>query len=123
MAPGTAPAAFEPLTRALDASDHFHRDSSLGRICHPGTTSYRELRPTQSLHILIDGTRVWMHVDRISPLKCRPDGSVRYSLTRIVAHNLTGVHAGFTRALLRRHSDLRRTVDPELVTSQVLNRS
>jgi len=118
MTPGTTPPPVEPLTRALDASDRFHRDSSLGRIYHPGTVSYRERRSTDSLHIVIDRDQIWLHVDRISPLRCGPDGSVRYSLTRIVAHNLVGVHAGLTHWLLRRHPERqRRLVDPDVVTS------
>ncbi|HEX2272585.1 MAG TPA: hypothetical protein VHG90_01795 [Acidimicrobiales bacterium] len=89
------------LTRALETSGRFHRDSRLGRIYHRGAASYRELRPTDSFHVVIDASRVSVHVDRISPLKRRPDGSVRLSLTRILAHNLAGVHGEVTRRLRR----------------------
>ncbi len=99
------------LTRALEASGRFHRDSRLGRIYHRGAASYRELRPTDSFHVVIDASRVSVHVDRISPLKRRPDGSVRLSLTRILAHNLAGVHGEVTRRLRRPAGSPRRTVD------------
>ncbi len=63
---------------------------------HRGTVSYRELRQTDSLHVVTDGNRISMHIDRISPLKCLPDGSVRYTLTRIVARNLAGIGGDVT---------------------------
>ncbi len=115
---GSTFADVEGLTRALDASGRFHRDSRLGRIYHPGAASYRELRPTGSVHIVIDAGQVSVHIDRISPLKRRPDGSVRLSLTRVLAHNVTGVHGALTRRLRRRAGSQRRTVvDPEVVAA------
>lgn len=76
------------LLKALEANSRFRRDSLLGGIFHPGKLSYREISPTDSLHILIDGTRVSAHVDEISPLRVRPDGSTRYAWGRVLAHNL-----------------------------------
>ncbi len=102
MATDVTSSTTEPLTRALDASDRFRPDSGIGRIYHRGTASYRELCATDSLHIVIDGTQVSVHVDRVSPLKFRADGSVRYSLTRIVAHNLVGMHDQVVRRPRRR---------------------
>jgi NRPS condensation-like uncharacterized protein len=80
------------LVRALEASDRFRRDSRLGRILHRGAVSFREVSPTDSLHVLIDGNRVWAHVDRVSPLVVGPDRqSPRYSPARVLAHTVTGV--------------------------------
>ncbi len=107
----------EELTRALDASARFHRDSRLGRIYHRGAASYRELRPTHSVHVIVDAGRVWVHVDRISPLKRRPDGSVRLSLTRIVAHNVAGIHGEIASRLRRRTGSQRRRLDPAVVAA------
>lgn len=112
-------AHLEALTRALDASGRFHRDSRLGRVYHRGAVSYRELRPTDSLHVVIDAGRVWLHIDRISPLKHRPDGSVRLSVTRILAHNLAGAHGDLARRLRRRPGSQRRTVEPAAVAAGV----
>ncbi len=108
----------ESLTRALDASGRFHRDSRLGRIYHGGAASYRELRATDSVHVIVDGNRVSVHIDRISPLKRRRDGSVRLSLTRILAHNVAGAHGDITRRL-RRRADSHRRVDPTVVATLV----
>jgi hypothetical protein len=76
------------LIRALDADRRYRRDSRLGRVLHPGKISFREISPTDSLHILIKGDRVSAHVDEISPLLVAADGSCRYSWARIVAHNV-----------------------------------
>ena len=76
------------LLKSLEANSRFRRDTVLGGIFHPGKLSYREISPTDSLHILIDGTQVSAHVDEISPLRVRPDGSTRYAWGRVLAHNL-----------------------------------
>jgi len=87
------------LFRALEQSDRFRRDTRLGGIFHTGKISFRELTPTDSLHIIIDGTRVSAHVDEISPLDFCEDGSVRYSLGRVLAHNLSVARADLIRRL------------------------
>ena len=76
------------LLKALETNSRFRRDSVLGGIFHPGKLSYREISPTDSLHILIDGDKVSAHVDEISPLRLRADGSSRYAWGRVLAHNL-----------------------------------
>ena len=76
------------LLKALEADRRFRRDSVLGGIFHPGKISYREVSPTDSLHIIIDGDRVSAHVDDVSPLQVQADGSSRYAWGRVVAHNL-----------------------------------
>jgi len=76
------------LIRSLEKSGRFRRDTHLGAIFHPGKICFREISPTDSLHIIIDGDRVSAHVDEISPLVIRADGSCRYSWGRVVAHNL-----------------------------------
>lgn len=76
------------LLTALEADRRFRRDSLLGGMLHPGKISYREVSPTDSLHILIDGNKVSAHVDDVSPLRVRPDGTTRYAWGRVVAHNL-----------------------------------
>lgn len=92
-------AAADPgtLRASLESSDRFRRDTGLGAIYHPGKLSFREVRPTDSLHIIIDGDRISAHIDDISPFKRRADGTVRYSLSRIVAHNLAGMSSDLLR--------------------------
>jgi hypothetical protein len=105
----------EALAAALDADDRFHRDTGLGRIYHPGKLSYRELSPTDSLHIVIDGDHLSAHVDRVSPLKCRRDGSIGYSLPRILFHNLSGVGGHLARCVDRGRRPRRCDIQYELV--------
>ncbi len=76
------------LLKALATNPRFRRDSLLGGIFHLGKISYREISPTDSLHILIDGDKVSAHVDEISPLRLRADGSSRYAWGRVLAHNV-----------------------------------
>ncbi|MGI8984601.1 MAG: hypothetical protein ACR2HM_08745 [Acidimicrobiales bacterium] len=77
------------LIGALDANSSFRRDSFWGGILHPGRISYRETSPTDSLHILIDEAgNVSAHIDDISPLRLRADGSTRYAWGRVLAHNV-----------------------------------
>ena len=82
------PQATCDLISALEANPAFRRDSPLGGIFHPGHISYREVCPTGSVHILIRGDRVSAHVDDVSPLVVRADGTSRYAWGRVVAHNL-----------------------------------
>ncbi len=95
------PTAAEPLSlyRALEASDRFHRDSRVGGIFHHGKISFRDRSPTDSLHVILDGDRVSVHIDDVSPLRCRPDGSFRYSWSRVLAHNVAGSVADLGRRL------------------------
>lgn len=95
------------LIGALEASDRFHRDTGLGNIFHRGKISFRELSVPDSLHIIIDGHRVSAHVDEISPLRRRPDGSVGYSLVRVLAHNALGAWADLARRLRGAHGQQR----------------
>jgi hypothetical protein len=76
------------LLKALEANPRFRRDSLLGGIFHLGRISYREVSPTDSLHIVIAGEQVSAHVDEISPLRVQADGSTRYAWGRVLAHNL-----------------------------------
>ena len=93
--------------RALETSDHFRRDSTLGGIFHPGKISFREVSPTDSLHVLIDGNQISAHVDTISPLRIAGDGSVHYSWSRVVAHNLWAAAGDVVRRLFRRRGEQR----------------
>jgi len=95
------------LVRALDGDERFHRDTRLGAILHPGTISFRELSATDSLHILIAGDRVSAHVDEISPLVMRADGSCRYSWGRVVAHNLVSAVTDVGRRVRGKHGHQR----------------
>lgn len=89
------------LLHELEASGRFVRDSGLGRILHPGKgkISYRQAVPENSLHIVINGNRVSAHIDRFSPLAFDANGrayyslrrAVRYSLRRILTHNLASI--------------------------------
>jgi hypothetical protein len=88
------------LERALDANTSFRRDGFWGGILHPGRMSYREVSATDSLHILIDGAgNVSAHVDDISPLRLRTDGSSRYAWGRVLAHNVLVVVEDAARRL------------------------
>ena len=95
------------LLRALEANGQFRRDSVLGGCFHPGKISYREVSPTESLHILIDGDKVSAHVDDVSPLRVRADGSSRYAWGRVLAHNLLVVIGDAGRRLRGVHGDHR----------------
>lgn len=88
------------LIRALDANAGFRRDSFWGSVLHPGKVSFRELSDTDSLHILIGraGT-VSGHIDDVSPLRRRSDGSCRYAWGRVLAHNVLVVVADAARRL------------------------
>ena len=79
MTPQSNPTTIDPqaLARALDNDHRCRRDTGVGRLYHPGKISFREVSSTDSLHVIIDGSRVSAHVYRVSPLKPRPDGSAR----------------------------------------------
>lgn len=112
-----APATADPLGLgwALQASGRFRRDTPLGGIFHPGKVSFREVSPTDSLHIVIDGTRVSAHVDEISPLSCDSGASRQYSLVRVVAHNLFGMAADLGRRIRGRQGQQRCNLECEVV--------
>jgi hypothetical protein len=95
------------LLRTLEGDGRFRRDSWLGGIFHPGTISYREVSATESLHILVDGPHVSAHVDEVSPLATRADGTIRYAWGRVLAHNVTVVVADVVRRLRRRSGENR----------------
>jgi hypothetical protein len=103
------------LIGALASTDRFHRDTGLGNILHPGKISFREVSAVDSLHVIIDGNRVSAHVDDISPLRRRRDGSIGYSLPRILAHNVTGVLADVNRILRGAQGEHRCNLDCEVV--------
>ena len=103
------------LFRALERSDRFRRDTRLGGIFHTGKISFRELTPTDSLHIVIDGSRVSAHVDEISPLDFCEDGTVRYSLGRVLAHNLSVARGDVLRRLQGTHGRQRCNMACEVV--------
>lgn len=94
------------LARYLADSDQFHRDTFLGRLLHPGTLSFRERVAEHSIHILITGSQVSVHVDRYAPLTITPDGS-RYSFWRAGAHNLAHMAEDFLRLLTGRRGEHR----------------
>jgi hypothetical protein len=87
------------LIRALDLNPRFRRDSVLGGIFHLGRMSYREITPVDSLHVVIRGDQVSAHVDDVSPLVVRADGSCRYAWGRVVAHNLLVMAGDVARRL------------------------
>lgn len=92
-------AAATSLIEALEASDRFRRDGPLGRIFHLRQTSYREIAPTNSLHVLVGAGRVSAHVDDVSPLRCGPDGSAHYSWLPVIRHKAAGMVADLGRRL------------------------
>lgn len=107
--------AAQGLVVALEASDHFRLDGRLGRIFHPGKVSYREVTPTNSLHVIVDGVRVSAHVDDVSPLRCRLDGSAHYSWVPVLRHNLAGLIADVGRRLQGSSGDQRCNLECESV--------
>lgn len=111
---GGAAVATWRLIRSLDASDRFRRDGPLGGIFHPGRLSYRELAPRNSLHIVIDGHRVSVHVDEVCPLRCRRGAAPGYSWMRVIAHNLSGALADIGRRVRGLHGRQRCTFGCEV---------
>lgn len=99
----TAPPQPPVLFAGLQASSRFRRDTRLGGILHRGKLSLREVSHNDSLHFVIDGNRVSAHVDQICPLDCEAEGETRYSLPRVVAHNVSDVASGVLRRLSGRH--------------------
>ncbi len=87
----------------LERSDRFRRDTKLGRIFHRGKISFREKSATDSLHVVIDGTHVSAHIDRICPLDLNPDNSAHYSWAGVLAHNRSGMAGDVARLLGWRH--------------------
>lgn len=89
----------ESLQRRLADSDCFCRDTAVGKLYHRRQASFREISPTDSLHVTVseDGL-VTTHVDRHSPLARRqPGGTCRYSILRVAAHNVTGMAGDLLR--------------------------
>ncbi len=103
------------LFRELDATGRFHRDNALGRIFHPGTVSYRELTPVDSVHVAVTpDNQVSVHVDRISPLLVRA-GRCRYAVGRAIVHNLVHLAEGMGRAFRGRRGSHNCHLDCEIV--------
>ena len=89
----------ESLQRRLADSDCFCRDTAVGKLYHRRQASFREISPTDSLHVTVseDGL-VTSHVDRHSPLARRqPGGACRYSILRVATHNVTGMAGDLLR--------------------------
>ncbi len=105
------------LFRYLDLSGRFHRDSGIGRLFHPGRTSYREDVGTDSLHVVVEGNQVAAHVDAVSPLVVGCDGPSRYSVRRALSHNLVGMFQDLVELLRGRQGDHRCELRCEWVSS------
>lgn len=104
-----------PVFHALDATGRFRRDTPLGAILHPGRLSFREVAHHDSLHVVVDGSRISVHVDQICPIDCAADGPTRYPLARVLAHNLADVAAGLVRRVRGRHRPGRCNLECEAV--------
>ena len=87
------------MFRGLDTTGRFRRDGGIGRLFHPGTVSYRELVPENSLHVIVDGDEVSAHIDRFSPLAFTGGGPTDYSLWRAAVHNVWGAAKDVLRLL------------------------
>lgn len=87
------------VLQGLDGDGRFYRDNGIGRLLHPGTVSYREAVPENSLHVLVDGDRVSAHIDRFSPVGRTADGSGAYPLWRVVVHNACAIGKELVRLL------------------------
>lgn len=103
------------LVQALDASDRFQRDTRLGRIFHPGRISFREVKPRDSLHIVIDQDKVSAHVDEVCPLRCGPDGKITYSWLRVIGHNASSLVHDVGRRVRGVHGQQRCNLGCEMV--------
>lgn len=75
------------------------RDRGIGRIFHPGALSYREMVRENALHVIVEGSRVSAHIDWVSPVAFTRDGTARYSVRRVAAHNLAGMAEDVLRVL------------------------
>ena len=105
-----------PLFQRLDAGGRFHRDTAIGRVFHPGTLSYREISPTDSVHVAVSSdNRVTVHVDRVSPLIVRVGRRCRYSVTRALVHNLTHAAEALVRLVSHRRGAHNCHLDCEIV--------
>ena len=107
--------AARTLVDALESSTRFRRDGRLGRVFHPGKVSYREVSPTNSLHVIVGGGRVSAHVDDVSPLRCNPDGSAHYSWLPVIRHNVAGMVADVGRRVRGVHGQERCNLTCETV--------
>ena len=102
------------LVQALQSNDRFQRDTRMGRIFHPGKISFRELSDGESLHITIRGSRVSAHLDKVCPLRFN-GRSWRYSVSRVLAHNLAGIVADTRRWVRHPGRRERCTLDCDIV--------
>jgi len=103
------------VLRHLEIGGRFHRDTGFGRIYHPGSISFRENRPNDSLHVVVHDNRIAAHVDLVSPLGVRPERPTGYSVRRAVAHNLVGMAQDLVSLLRGRQGDHRSELDCEWV--------
>ena len=115
-----APTITDPVVflRHLDVSGHFHRDSPLGRLFHPGRVSFRENVPTDSLHVVVEDNHVAAHVDGVSPLAVRSQGRSGYSVRQAMAHNLAGMTQDLVWLLRGRQGDHRCVLNCVWVSSE-----
>lgn len=95
--PSTEPGA--EVFRGLEARGELCRDRGIGRIFHPGAISYRETVRENALHVIVRGDHVSAHIDWVSPVAFTRNGAARYSVWRVVAHNLAGMAEDLLRAL------------------------
>jgi hypothetical protein len=107
------------LLAALEKDPRFHRDSLLGGIFHLGRVSYREISPTHSMHIVVQGDRVSAHVDDVSPLVVRADGTTRYAWGRVFVHNVAVLVADISRRVQGLHGRQRCQLRCEAVDETV----
>jgi NRPS condensation-like uncharacterized protein len=107
--PAKEPTITDPVAffRRLVSSGRFHRDSGFGRIYHPGSVSFRENAPADSLHIVVHGDHISAHVDKVSPLADTPG----YSVQRAALHNVVGAAQDLVRLLRGRKGDHRSHLD------------
>jgi len=103
------------VLRHLEINGRFHRDTGFGRIYHPGSLSFRENRPNDSLHIVVHDNRIAAHVDLVSPLGVKPERPTGYSVRRAVSHNLVGMAQDLVSLLRGRQGDHRSELDCEWV--------
>ena len=106
---------------ALQAGSRFVRDSRVGGMFHRRQVSLRERAARGSLHVSLgEGNRVSVHVDRWSPLgQHGPESRSRYSLVRVIGHNVGIVMDAALLVVRRRWGHQRCELECETVCSDV----
>ncbi|MFN2390001.1 MAG: hypothetical protein ABR575_10415 [Actinomycetota bacterium] len=98
----------DPLgfANALRKTERFSRDTHAGGMFHRGKISIREVSRAHSLHVTVSGERLSAHLDTFSPLATKSwRWMARYSILRVILHNVVHVLGTGYRLIMRRRPD------------------